>query len=237
MPEIVTDLTELRKQNEPVDDAGELLSQLISTIPDGALGLSAPLIGVHENGFIVNLSSGFYGFINPSISWRSSDLVPSIEGCLSLPGVSTCVSRHTQVAVSSTIINLREGTFSGTHSIPAHMRLKDMDAFIVQHEIDHLNGILIIDKPEAKTSEQMFIDRQRKRQERVARQRFIENKPKPKKISSKNKAKLEREKKKFKRQQRTSRRQEKIRVRIQEIFKAHQAGVIESLPDTVENQE
>ena len=245
MPEITTDEDVLRTHSKPVNDleVSNIIEQLSISIPNQALGLSAPQIGIHKRAFITNLSIGSYIFINPLITWKSVDRVPSMEACLSLPGISRYVERYSSVSVScSKIINMKDGSLTAD---PEPMRVRGQDAFIIQHEYDHLDGILIIDLPQIKTAEEKATERNNKRQERIAKKRMEKSNkvtppPKQPKTSIKGIAKKKRMDKKAKRRQRTSKRREKIRVEIQEKFRAEQEGLFEqpnTSPELTKNEE
>lgn len=225
MPDIVTDQKLLRKKSESADDleVGDVIEQLSVSIPGDALGLAAPQIGIYKRIFLANLSLGSYAFVNPKITWTSSDKVPSEEACLSLPNISRCVQRYSQVSISChKLINMKTGDLVFE---PEPMRLKSRDSFIVQHENDHLNGVLIIDLPKVLTAEQKQLETDEKRKERVIQARFKKNnrQPPPVKIpkfGAKNIAKKKRIKEKAKRHQQTLKRRERIRVEIQERYAA-----------------
>ncbi len=232
MPEIVTDQSVLRKKSEPANDleVGDIVQQLSITIPDHALGLASPQIGVHKRVFLANLSSGSYAFINPEITFKSVDKVPSEESCLSLPGIARCVERHSQVHVTCyKLIDMKTGDLT----VDTEMKLKNHDAFVVQHENDHLNGILLVNLPMTMTRAEKLVYKEKKRAERIekARDSKAENflrtlaPPKPQKLSVKNQAKKNRENQKAKRKQRTVRRRDKIRVETQERYKAEKEGL------------
>lgn len=74
--------------------------------------------------------------INPVILETSEEMVESDEACLSLPGLYGKVKRHKEIKVSFTDLN--NNTIEGL--------LYDLESFIVQHEVDHLNLILFTDK-------------------------------------------------------------------------------------------
>ena len=99
------------------------------------LGLAAPQIGISKRVIVVNCGEGIWEVVNPEIvSMQGQD--SGIEGCLSIPGVSGEVNRAAQVTVDGWDRNaqLIRITASG------------MGARALQHEIDHLDGILFIDK-------------------------------------------------------------------------------------------
>ncbi len=245
MPEITIDESVLRIPSKPVNDleVSDIVEQLSISIPNNALGLSAPQIGIHKRAFIVNLSDGSYIFINPVISWKSPDLVSSMEACLSLPGISRNIERCASVEIScSKIIDMK---YSSLIADPEPMRVRGQDAFIIQHENDHLDGILITDLPQIKTAKEKAVEREKKRQERIAKKRTEKSTKATSalnqlKMSSKGLARKKRIDKKVKREFRTAQRQEKIRVEIQEKIRAEQEGLFEqpnTSPEIVENNE
>ena len=88
------------------------------------LGLAAPQVGIDARLFVTHWDEVF---INPRIVELRGPFRAVREGCLSLPNVSTIVNRWSWIRLASGQV------FRGSH------------AAIIQHEIDHLNGILIID--------------------------------------------------------------------------------------------
>ncbi len=74
--------------------------------------------------------------INPVITEKSDEMVVSEEACLSIPNVIGNVKRHKNITVE----------YKNIEWFKKRKKLKNYNAFIVQHEIDHLNGILFIDK-------------------------------------------------------------------------------------------
>ena len=104
------------------------------------LGLAAPQIGLNLRMIIVNLDKTNSKLImcNPNIIFKSENIFSYQEGCLSLPGVWGNVNRSASVVVE----------FQDTNGQKNKIKLEDMNARIVQHEIDHLNGVLFLDKVE-----------------------------------------------------------------------------------------
>lgn len=100
------------------------------------VGIAAPQVGVNERVIIVELEDGPVAFINPKIVTASFANTPSEEGCLSVPGVYGYVKRSKRIKLEA----LSED------GEPVNMEVKDFPAIIFQHEIDHLNGTLFIDK-------------------------------------------------------------------------------------------
>ena len=233
MPEIVTDQSILRKKSKPANDLeiGDIIQQLSISIPDHTLGLAAPQINIHKRVFLANLSSGSYAFINPEMIWESPNRVPSQESCLSLPGIYRCIERRSHVHITCyKLIDMKTGELTVD---PEPMKLKHQDAFIVQHENDHLNGVLIVNHPMTMTQDERVRYREKKRVERIDKAReskaekFLKTltPPKPQKLSVKSVKNQAKNREAEKRKKRTARRQEKIRVEIQEIYSAENEGL------------
>ena len=102
---------------------------------DEGVGLAAPQVGVSKRLIVLDVGQGPMTLINPEI-FRSEEEQHTVEeGCLSLPGIRIDIARPTQIIVRG-IDDKGE-----TREIQA----EGLIARVLQHEIDHLNGILIID--------------------------------------------------------------------------------------------
>ncbi|MEM7628104.1 MAG: peptide deformylase [Planctomycetota bacterium] len=151
----------LRRKAEPVDPAGESAAEVAAVAQrmvdlmrsaDG-IGLAAPQVGLSWRLFVADVapapdsprppegtpadaSPGPQVFCNPQITAFEGDPTPFEEGCLSLPGINGEVMRPP-------VVTLRYQSLDGTwHEASASGLL----ARCWQHEIDHLDGVLIIDK-------------------------------------------------------------------------------------------
>ena len=130
----------LQKMCHPVTDFGEGLKTLVENlkttcIESKGVGLAAPQIGVTVRAFVVFYPTETFGvFINPVITKRWGTLV-SEEMCLSIPGVDMQVPRSKGVHIEACDIDGKEFKVKAT----------DLLARILQHEMDHLDGRLIID--------------------------------------------------------------------------------------------
>ena len=115
--------------------------------PDnGGVGLAAPQVGVNKRLIVVSLMRDYededfrtIAMINPEITEHSLDTCNDKEWCLSVPGESGEVKRWMWVKV----------TFLDPEGKKYVMKLENLAARIIQHEIDHLDGILFTDKLEA----------------------------------------------------------------------------------------
>ncbi len=103
---------------------------------ENGVGLAAPQIGQPIRLIIAQTENGNEAFINPKIVATSMRMVESEEGCLSIPGVWGIVTRHRSVKV----------TAFNAKGEPIEIEAKGLLSIIFQHEIDHLDGILFIDR-------------------------------------------------------------------------------------------
>jgi len=144
----------LRQKTRPVTrfdaDLQRLIDDMIATLREAnGVGLAAPQIGrpiqlaviltlpeEDDEGNEIEDTRELYVIINPEIFWRSKETTKGIEGCLSIPGYLGEVERHESVRVRGL----------DRHGRKLRLRLFDWTARIFQHEIDHLNGELYIDK-------------------------------------------------------------------------------------------
>ncbi len=102
------------------------------------IGLAGPQVNESIRVITININGEAVAFINPKIikkSWRKNT---AEEGCLSIPGVYGKVKRHTNVEVK----------FLDKNANPQKIKGNKLLARVFQHEIDHLNGVLFIDKME-----------------------------------------------------------------------------------------
>lgn len=113
----------------------DLLSKMAQMMYESSgIGLAAPQVGVNENMIVADIGSGLYKLINPRIIKREGSLALE-EGCLSVPGVCIKVKRAKKVKV----VALDE---NGKH---IEIEAENVLACVLQHEIDHLKGKLIVD--------------------------------------------------------------------------------------------
>lgn len=113
---------------------GDMRDTLISKV--GAVGIAAPQVGINQKIIIVRTDNVDRVMINPTIVWCSDDMFKSAEGCLSIPKVKGNVQRHWSVQVD----------YIDEHGVHTCESFIGFDAAVVQHEIDHLQGILFTDR-------------------------------------------------------------------------------------------
>ena len=129
----------LRKKAIPVKHITqthrEILSKMARAMYDGeGIGLAASQVGINESMIVVDIGSGLYKLINPKVVKKEGRQTME-EGCLSIPGVCIKVKRARKVLVEALDEN-------GKHS---EIEAGDLLATVLQHEIDHLKGKLIVD--------------------------------------------------------------------------------------------
>ena len=135
----------LRKKSRPIEVIDEKIVQLLDDMyetlkqtADG-VGLAAPQVGVLKRAIVIDLSEedgpGPYKLINPVIKKRSGEQVCR-EGCLSVPGKLGDVIRPKRVVVEA----LNEKGEKVT------IKAEGILAVVLSHEIDHLDGVLFIDR-------------------------------------------------------------------------------------------
>lgn len=121
------------------DDALRILiDAMYDTLEEAeGIGLAAPQVGVASRFFIVSLPDGTKKeFVNPEITGFSVETNPYEEGCLSLPNVYHDVVRPSKVIVKAQDMNGEEFT----------LKASGLMARVIQHEYDHLDGMLFVDR-------------------------------------------------------------------------------------------
>ena len=134
----------LRKKAEPVKnpkspEIQELIVNMVATMKEvNGIGLAAPQVGASFRIFTVNMEDKIYVFINPEMKDLSQDESPFEEGCLSVQKVWGPVIRPKKLTIKALDENGK----------PIKIRAKGLLARVIQHEMDHLNGKLFIDRAE-----------------------------------------------------------------------------------------
>lgn len=135
----------LKQKTEKVEKVDakiqKLLDDMLETMyASNGCGLAAPQIGVSKKIVVVDIAhedeeaNPIY-MVNPEIIWKSEEKVCGEEGCLSVPGQRADVERHASVKVKYLDYNGKEQA----------MLAEDFLAIAIQHELDHLDGVLYID--------------------------------------------------------------------------------------------
>jgi peptide deformylase len=137
-------------ENPNTAETQKLIDDMIATMREApGVGLAAPQVAVSQRIAVIEYGEApegapedfepdkkLYVVVNPEIVARSEEMVEGAEGCLSLPGYAGNVMRHEAITIRA--LN-RKGK-------PIKIKARDWLARIFQHEIDHLDGVLFIDR-------------------------------------------------------------------------------------------
>ena len=130
----------LRRKCRPVDKIDKRLHVLLGDMADtmyaaDGVGLAAPQVGILRRVVVIDVGDGLLERVNPEIVETEGENV-SVEGCLSIPGRRCTVKRPQRVVVRAQDRRGREFSVEGTGLL----------ARALCHEIDHLDGVLYVDK-------------------------------------------------------------------------------------------
>ena len=135
----------LKRISEPVtevtDETRAFMADMLETMYDApGIGLAAIQVGVPKQIIVMDLAGEDEEpqpryFINPEITWESDDLATYQEGCLSVPEYTADVDRPAEVKVK----------FLDEQGVEQEIHADGLLATCIQHEMDHLKGILFID--------------------------------------------------------------------------------------------
>lgn len=136
----------LRAVSKPVLKFDGVLKKLVkgmkeAMIEANGIGIAAPQVGVNLRVFLAVLDvkskrERTICLVNPEIVRESEEMVTGEEGCLSLPGEYGNVPRHKAVTVE----------FLNAEGVRQRLELEDLNARVIQHENDHIDGVLFIDR-------------------------------------------------------------------------------------------
>lgn len=141
MLKISENLKFLRKRAEPVSEIDSEVKSLVLDMIETmnthkGVGLAAPQVGVLKRIIVIKIDDKDIPLINPLITGKSKEIDLLEEGCLSLPGSFLEIKRFTGVNVKALALNGNE----------LNIKLEGLAARIFQHELDHLDGKLILDR-------------------------------------------------------------------------------------------
>ncbi len=163
----------LRQRCRPVlkvsDRTRKLIDDMIETMYDaGGVGLAAPQVYVPQRLFVYDIGEGPDALINPEVLHAEGDEL-GVEGCLSIPRLQGEVPRHTRVIVA------------GIDRQGKRVRIDATDylARVFQHEIDHLNGVLFIDRAVPDSLRWISEEEEAARRSEARRQRVQPRSPAP----------------------------------------------------------
>ncbi len=133
------------REVEKIDDKIKELGQdmLDTMYKNDGIGLAASQVGILKRIIVYDVSyiqedakKEGHILINPKITSRSKTMIEVEEGCLSFPDIYENVLRHEKVTVEYTDLDGKKKKISA----------KDIEAVVLQHEIDHLDGIVFLDR-------------------------------------------------------------------------------------------
>lgn len=134
---VVTNMEYLRQKSEPVANVAEatpIMARLekFQSLHPNCIGISAPQLGILKQVVFIRTPNQVIKLVNPRIVGQSDEMVYFKEGCMSFPGKSVHTKRHAWVLV--------EDICSEVH------RFEGLESICVQHEVDHLQGVLFMDR-------------------------------------------------------------------------------------------
>ena len=130
----------LREKAAPVEKMDKKLDLLINDMADAmyeneGVGLAAPQVGISKQIIVLDIGHGLRSLYNPEIIEKSDEEESMEEGCLSLPEILVHVSRPSRIVVRG----------RNEYDKLVQVEAEGLLARVLQHEIDHLNGLLIVD--------------------------------------------------------------------------------------------
>lgn len=135
--------TRAREIETVTDEIRRLAEDMLDTLhtEDNGVGLAGNQVGVAQRIFIADIPSKTgpsqrFVLINPVVTFRSRELETAEEGCLSFPGIYGPVERHREVELQGRDLEGR----------PVTLRRSGFLARVFQHEIDHLDGVVFVDR-------------------------------------------------------------------------------------------
>jgi len=150
-------LAQIRQYSDPVlrmqareverfdDDLARLVERLTYLMGEAnGVGLAANQVGVVRRVFVFRRGEEEAGeetvvVVNPQVVARSEELETDDEGCLSLPGVQVPIERHVGITLEA----------ADPEGAELRLELEGLEARVAQHELDHLDGVLILDRTTA----------------------------------------------------------------------------------------
>jgi len=133
----------LKSRATPVDRFDDTLQQQVQRMAgimrDAiGVGLAAPQLGISQRLLVYRIGSDapLITLVNPELEWRGEDVETFEEGCLSIPSVAVDVERPVHVRVRA----------RDEHGDERLVEASGLEARVIQHEMDHLDGVLMLDR-------------------------------------------------------------------------------------------
>ncbi len=139
----------LKEKSREVKEIGDALKNLIENMADTlydapGVGLAANQVGVPDRIFVFDVGEGLQVCINPKITFLDDEMTEgdeeNLEGCLSLPGIDLPVRRYMRLKLE----------YQDEKGEARSMEAEGILARVIQHETDHLDGIVILDRADRK---------------------------------------------------------------------------------------
>ncbi len=139
----------LKEKSREVKEISEALQKLIENMAETlydapGVGLAANQVGVTDRVFVFDVGEGLRVCINPKVTFPDDEMTEGneedLEGCLSLPGIDLPIPRHVRLRLEY------QDEKGEAHSLEAEGLL----ARVIQHETDHLDGVVILDRADRK---------------------------------------------------------------------------------------
>jgi len=138
---VVVDESEvLRKKSKEVVNINDNIKKMVKNMAETMIefkgvGLAAPQIGILKRIIVVDYGEGLIELINPLITSAEGEQT-GVEGCLSVPGITGEVKRAQKITVKGL----------NKDALQVEYEISGFPAVVFQHEIDHLDGVLFIDR-------------------------------------------------------------------------------------------
>jgi peptide deformylase len=150
----------LRKVAKEISDINATLvrladDMLVTMYAEPGIGLAAPQVGVQRRLFVYDIGEGPKTIVNPVVAETSGEWLYE-EGCLSVPGLSWEIVRPKEVHLTGVDLDGNE----------VSLEADELLARLIQHELDHLDGVMLIDHLD---------DDERRQALRVLRQRYVDS--------------------------------------------------------------
>ncbi len=153
----------LRRTADPITEIDSETKQIAEKMVEAMLrangiGIAAPQIGVSKRIIVLDLDGKFHVLINPEIIEASQESEEILEGCLSIPGVDAEITRKLRTHLRGVTLDEKTIDIEG----------EGLMARAIQHEIDHLNGVLFIDYLSPARRRSLLKEYRRKQKEKDA---------------------------------------------------------------------
>ena len=130
-------------------DTAKKMEKFVRRNGQNWLGLAANQVGLQGRVICAKIGAEWIYFINPILTNKSKETGLSLESCLSVPNKQISVERHMSVTITAGNYFLPKPYLNYNYDKKRNeLELTGQDAFVVQHEIDHLDGILMTDRKE-----------------------------------------------------------------------------------------